>query len=93
MDTDHWEDGPDPGSGCQTLLHRALDASDEVSACFLIRAGCDVNSPRRSNSASGSPADDERASPLHLCATWGLEKTAATLLEHGAEVIKRFYSF
>ena len=59
VDTDHWEDGPEPGIQW-SLLHRALDASDEASACFLVRAGCDVNSPRR------GPADDDRSSPLHL---------------------------
>lgn len=84
VDTDHWEQGPDGGS--QTLLHRALDASDENSACFLVRSGCDVNSPRRP-SANGS--DDDRSSPLHLCATWGLQRVAATLLEHGAEINPR----
>ena len=84
VDTDHWERGPDGSS--QTLLHRALDASDEKSACFLVRSGCDVNSPRR---ATASGSDDDRSSPLHLCATWGLQRVAATLLEHGAEINPR----
>ena len=81
VDTDHWEEGSDGSS--QTLLHRALDASDETSACFLIRSGCDVNSPRK----GGTDAD--RSSPLHMCAQWGLEQVAATLLEHGAEINPR----
>lgn len=81
VDTDHWESGPDGAS--QTLLHRALDASDETSACFLIRSGCDVNSPRRGGS------EEDRSSPLHMCAQWGLEQVAATLLEHGAEISPR----
>ncbi|KZS21164.1 Rabankyrin-5 [Daphnia magna] len=82
VDTDHWEEGPDGTS--QTLLHRALDASDETSACFLIRSGCDVNSPRR-----GGGSDNDSSTPLHLCAQWGLEQVAATLLEHGAEISPR----
>ena len=77
VDTDHWEEGADGAS--QTLLHRALDASDEKTACFLIRSGCEVNSPRRGGADS----------PLHLCAQWGLEQVAATLLEHGAEINPR----
>ena len=79
VDTDHWQEGSD-GIG-QTLLHRALDASDQPSACFLIRSGCDVNSPRR--------FDADKSSPLHMCAQWGLERVAATLLEHGADISPR----
>ena len=82
VDTDHWEGGPDGTS--QTLLHRALDASDETSACFLIRSGCEVNIPRREGNA-----ENDRSTPLHLCAQWGLEQVAATLLEHGAEISPR----
>jgi ankyrin repeat protein len=82
VDTDHWEQGPDGTS--QTLLHRALDASDEISACFLIRSGCEVNSPRREGGS-----ENDRSTPLHLCAQWGLEQVAATLLEHGADISPR----
>ena len=81
VDTDHWEQGPD---GClQTLLHRALDENLELAACFLIRSGCDVNCTRRGG------GDDDLATPLHMCATWGLTAAAMTLLEHGANVNAR----
>ena len=37
--------GPD---GCQqTLLHRAIDENNEEFANFLIRCGCDLDSPRK----------------------------------------------
>ena len=84
MDTDHWEDGPDGYS--QTLLHRALDESNETAASFLIRSGCDVNSPRR---PIASDSEDDRSTPLHMCASWGLVSVAATLLEHGADINPR----
>jgi len=84
VDTDHWEEGPDGST--QTLLHRALDESNEVAASFLIRSGCDVNSPRRPMT---SDSEDDRSTPLHMCATWGLVGVTATLLEHGADINPR----
>jgi len=85
VDTDAWSEGPD---GCQqTLLHRAIDENAEEEACFLVRSGCDVNSARREGpGGSGGEEAHDLASPLHLCCQWGLETTARTLLEHGAEV-------
>ena len=83
VDTDHWEEGPE--QSVQTLLHRALDESNESAACFLIRSGCDVNSPRR----PGPDGDNEMSTPLHMCATWGLENVTMTLLEHGADINTR----
>lgn len=45
MDTDAWGEGPD---GCyQTLLHKAIDESNQSIARFLIQSGCDLNTPRR----------------------------------------------
>lgn len=45
VDTDCWGPGPD---GCiQTLLHRAIDENKEHAAVFLIRSGCDLDSPRQ----------------------------------------------
>ena len=83
VDTDGWGEGPD---GChQTLLHRAIDENNEDAACFLIRSGCDLNSPRRvgPDGRGGDEAHD-LATPLHLCCQWGLESTAQCLIEHGA---------
>lgn len=45
VDTDCWGQGPE---GClQTLLHRAIDENKELAAVFLIRSGCDLDSPRQ----------------------------------------------
>lgn len=84
-DADFWSSGPD---GCQqTLLHRAIDESNESVACFLIRSGCNVDSPRRPG-PHGEGGDEARdlQSPLHLSASWGLEKIVETLIEHGANI-------
>uniref|UniRef100_A0A8C8IT51 Ankyrin repeat and FYVE domain containing 1 n=1 Tax=Oncorhynchus tshawytscha TaxID=74940 RepID=A0A8C8IT51_ONCTS len=84
-DATSWSSGP---SGCQqTLLHRAVDENNEVTACFLIRSGCDVNSPRRPgpNGEGGEEARDGQ-SPLHLAGSWGLEEVVQCLLEFGANV-------
>ncbi|XP_014208933.1 rabankyrin-5 isoform X2 [Copidosoma floridanum] len=84
-DPDCWSPGPD---GCrQTLLHRAIDENREDIAQFLIRSGCDLNSPRRAGSdgAGGEEARDD-CTPLHLCCQWGLEQVVQTLIEHGANV-------
>lgn len=83
VDTDCWSEGPD---GCfQTLLHRAIDENNEDFAAFLVRCGCDLNSPRKvgPDGRGGDEAHD-LASPLHLCCQWGLEIVVRTLLEHGA---------
>ena len=85
VDTDGWGEGPD---GCQqTLLHRCIDENAEFAACFLVRSGCDVNSPRRPG-PDGGGGDESRdgEGPLHLCCQWGLQEVVAALLEHGAEV-------
>ncbi|XP_037823692.1 rabankyrin-5-like [Lucilia sericata] len=85
VDTDCWGPGPD---GCQqTLLHRAIDENKESAAIFLIRSQCDLDSPRQpgANGEGGDEAKD-KASPLHLCAQWGLTKVLQTLIDHGANV-------
>ncbi len=85
VDTDGWGEGPD---GCeQTLLHRAIDENREDCTCFLIRAGCDLNSPRRPGpDGQGGEEARDLATPLHLCCQWGLEQTVTSLLEHGVNV-------
>ncbi|XP_059091061.1 rabankyrin-5-like isoform X1 [Tigriopus californicus] len=85
VDTDAWSLGPD--HCLQTLLHKAIDENLEDIACFLIRAGCDLNSPRKEgpNGKGGEEAHD-LMTPLHLCCQWGLEKTVQVLLEHGANI-------
>lgn len=84
-DTDFWSEGPD---GCQqTLLHRAIDENRDDVACFLIRCGCDLNSPRKPGpGGTGGDEAHDLAAPLHLCCQWGLEAVVQTLLEHGAAI-------
>uniref|UniRef100_A0A8C8DZH7 Ankyrin repeat and FYVE domain containing 1 n=1 Tax=Oryzias sinensis TaxID=183150 RepID=A0A8C8DZH7_9TELE len=84
-DSTCWSPGP---SGCmQTLLHRAVDENNEVSACFLIRSGCDVNSPRRPGpNGEGDEEARDGQTPLHLASNWGLEEVVQCLLEFGANV-------
>ncbi|XP_037664488.1 rabankyrin-5 isoform X2 [Choloepus didactylus] len=79
--------GPGPSGCLQTLLHRAIDENNEATACFLIRSGCDVNSPRQPG-ANGEGEEEARdgQTPLHLAASWGLEETVQCLLEFGASV-------
>lgn len=81
VDPDCWSSGPD---GClQTLLHRAIDEHNEYTAMFLIRSGCDLDSPRQP--AEGSDFSSKE-SPLHLCCSYGLAKVAQALIEHGGNV-------
>ena len=85
VDTDIWIEGPDQCE--QTLLHKAIDENRLSAAVFLIRAGCDLDSPRRPG-PNGSGGDEARdmATPLHLCCQWGIDQVVETLLEHGAAI-------
>ena len=85
VDTDHWAAGPDSCS--QTLLHRAVDENKEEAACFLVRAGCDLNTARRPGPGGegGEEARDGQA-PLHLATQWGQDAVVTTLIEHGADI-------
>lgn len=85
VDTDCWGPGPE---GClQTLLHRAIDENKEVAAQFLIRSGCDLDSPRQPGpQGQGGEEAKDKASPLHLCCQWGLRNVLHTLIDHGANV-------
>lgn len=84
VDTDCWSPGPD---GClQTLLHRAIDENNELAAVFLIRSGCDLDSPRQAGLDGPTETSASRESPLHLCCQWGLTRVLQTLIEHKANV-------
>ncbi|XP_058978821.1 rabankyrin-5 [Musca domestica] len=85
VDTDCWGPGPD---GCQqTLLHRAIDENKESIAIFLIHSQCDLDSPRQPGpKGEGGDEATDKASPLHLCAQWGLVKVLQNLIDHGANV-------
>uniref|UniRef100_A0A4W3ID53 Ankyrin repeat and FYVE domain containing 1 n=1 Tax=Callorhinchus milii TaxID=7868 RepID=A0A4W3ID53_CALMI len=79
--------GPGPGGCLQTLLHRAIDENNENTGCFLIRSGCDVNSPRRPGpSGEGEEEAHDGQTPLHMAASWGLEEVVQCLLEFAANV-------
>ncbi|KAJ7374097.1 Ankyrin repeat and FYVE domain-containing protein 1 [Desmophyllum pertusum] len=79
------ESGP---NGCtQSLLHRAIDERDELSACFLIRSGCDINSPRRPGpDGEGGVEAWDGMTPLHLACEAGLDVVVQTLVEHKVNV-------
>ena len=85
VDTDGWGEGPD---GCeQTLLHRAIDENREDVACFLIRAGCDLDTARRPG-LGGKGGDEARdgQGPLHLSAQWGQDEVVTSLIAQGADI-------
>lgn len=74
VDTNCWLPGPD---GClQTLLHRAIEEHKEATAVFLIRNGCDLDSPKQTN----------RVTPMHLCCQIGLARVLQALIDYGANV-------
>ena len=58
------------------------DENLEDAAVFLLSSGCEANSCRRP--IAGTEAD--LMTPLHMCASWGLEKTATALTNHGAKL-------
>lgn len=84
-DTNCWEELP--GKYSQNLLHKALDLNDERTACFLIRSGCDSNSPRKplDNGEGDEEAFDDQT-PLHIACAWNMESVVQTLLEHHADI-------
>ena len=85
MDTDGW--GPGPDACEQSLLHRAIDENNERAAKFLVRSGCDLNSPRRTGpGGTGGEEAFDLCSPIHLCCQWGLEGTVEALMEQGANI-------
>lgn len=75
VDPDCWSPG---ANGClQTLLHRAIDEHKESLAIFLIKSGCDVDSPRQVGpDGSGAEEAKSKATPLHMCAQLGLNKVS-----------------
>lgn len=84
-DTNCWDELPAKYS--QNLLHRALDSSDEATACFLIRSGCDCNSPRRPlENGEGDEEAFDGQTPLHIACAWNMQKVVETLLEHHADI-------
>lgn len=84
-DTNCWEEVP--GKYLQNLLHKALDLSDQQTACFLIRSGCDCNSPRRPlENGQGEEEAFDNQTPLHIACGWNMLDVVKTLLEHHADI-------
>lgn len=84
VDTDCWS-GTGPNGSQQTLLHRAIDEVKEQLAIFLIKSGCDIDSPRQMGpDLQGQEEAKTKWTPLHLCAQAGLSKIFKKLLDHGA---------
>jgi ankyrin repeat protein len=84
-DTNCWEEVPT--KYVQNLLHRALDQNDEQTACFLIRSGCDCNSPRRPlEDGQGDEEAFDNQTPLHIACAWNMQNVVQTLLEHHADI-------
>lgn len=84
-DTTQWSVGPD---NCQqTLLHRAIDENNDAVAVFLIKSGCDMDSPRRPGLGGETPDESKDGmTPLHLACSWGQEKVVATLVEYKCQM-------
>lgn len=84
-DTNCWEEVPKKYS--QNLLHKALDQNDEQTACFLIRNGCDCNSPRRPlDNGEGDEEAFDGQTPLHIACAWAMQNVVQTLIEHFADI-------
>lgn len=80
-DTTQWGAGPE---NCQqTLLHRAIDENNDAVSIFLIKNGCDINSPRRPGINGEAPEEaTDGMTPLHLSCSFGQEKVVCTLIEN-----------
>lgn len=68
-------------------VSRAVDENKEEAACFLVRAGCDLNTARKEGpgAAGGVEARDGQG-PLHLATQWGQDAVLTALIEHGADI-------
>uniref|UniRef100_A0A0N4ZNH2 Ankyrin n=1 Tax=Parastrongyloides trichosuri TaxID=131310 RepID=A0A0N4ZNH2_PARTI len=74
-DIEGWSDNEDRLC-CQTLLHRAIDQSNQNGACFLIEHGANVNALKKYYNQD----DDEKQNPLHMSVVWGLTNVSMKLI-------------
>lgn len=80
-DTTQWSFGPE---NCQqTLLHRSIDENNDAVSIFLIKSGCDINSPRRPGVNGEVPEEaTDGMTPLHLSCSFGQNKVVGALVEN-----------
>lgn len=86
IDLDCWS--PVGDGTLETLLHRALrdDVEDEYIATYLIKKGCDIDSPKQHDSNCAEEIVLNRESPLHMCCRLGLHQTCQVLIKSGANL-------
>jgi rabankyrin-5 len=86
IDLDCWSPAAD--GTLQTLLHHSLmdDIRDEFAAAFLIKKGCDIDSPKQADPNESSEISLTRESPLHMCCRLGLLQTVQNLVKNGANL-------
>lgn len=63
-DTDLWHATEEGFT--QTLLHRALDENNQVTAVFLIRSGCDIHCVRKPGSNGDGAEYCDQQTPVHF---------------------------
>uniref|UniRef100_A0A0N5BKL6 FYVE-type domain-containing protein n=1 Tax=Strongyloides papillosus TaxID=174720 RepID=A0A0N5BKL6_STREA len=74
-DVEGWSESEDKRC-VQTLLHKAIDQSNQKGACFLIEHGANVNALKKYHSSS----DDDKQNPLHMSVIWGLTDVSMKLI-------------
>lgn len=86
IDLDCWSPAGD--GTLETLLHRALrsEVADEYIAMYLIKKGCDIDSPKQLDSNSSQEIVLSRESPLHMSCRLGLFHTCQVLTKSGANL-------
>ena len=56
---------------------------DEEAGCFLVRSGCDINTPCTLLSSDGREISSP---PIHLACKASMDKLLQSLFEHGVDV-------
>lgn len=72
-----WHTTPDGSS--LSLLHRAIQLRDSITACFLIESGADVVREAKFSDGASAPS-------LHLACERGLSDIVQSLVDHHADI-------